>query len=72
MVNLLETIKSTASKAVSGLIEAETPVETIYRGRDRSCGYQAYLDLLRLGAEAEWGLESQFSPFKCQFFGPDL
>ena len=50
-VKLLKTTKPTATKAVSGLVEAGILVETTGRRRDRAYSYEAYLDLLRAGTE---------------------
>ncbi len=52
-VKLLETTKPTAAKAVSGLVDAGILVETTGRRRDRSFSYEAYLNLLCAGTEAE-------------------
>jgi len=52
-VKLLKTTKPTATKAVSGLIDAGILVETTGRRRDRSFSYEAYLNLLRAGTETE-------------------
>lgn len=51
VVRLLNTTKPTATKAVSGLMEAGILVEITGRRRDRSYSYQAYIDLLRAGTE---------------------
>jgi Fic family protein len=48
---LLKTTKPTATKAVTGLVDAGVLVETTGRRRDRAYSYQAYLDLLRAGTE---------------------
>jgi Fic family protein len=52
-VKLLKTTKPTATKAVSGLVEAGILVETTGRRRDRSFSYEAYLNHLRAGTETE-------------------
>ncbi|HSW40300.1 MAG TPA: Fic family protein [Acidobacteriota bacterium] len=46
-VKLLKTTKPTATKAVSGLVDAEVLVEVTGRRRDRAFSYEAYLNLLR-------------------------
>ncbi len=50
-VKLLETTKPTATKAVSGLVDAGILVETTGRRRDRSFSYGAYLEILRAGTD---------------------
>lgn len=50
-VRLLETTKPTATKAITGLIEAGVLVETTGRRRDRAFSYEAYLNLLRAETE---------------------
>jgi Fic family protein len=50
-VGLLDTTKPTAAKAVSTLVDAGVLVETTGRRRDRTFGYAAYLDRLRIGTE---------------------
>jgi Fic family protein len=50
-VKLLKTTKPTATKAVSGLVDAGILVETTGRRRDRAYSYEAYLDPLRAGTE---------------------
>jgi Fic family protein len=50
-VRLLKTTKPTATKAITGLIEAGVLVETTGRRRDRAFSYQAYLNLLRAETE---------------------
>jgi Fic family protein len=52
-VKLLKTTKPTATKAVSGLVEAGILVETTGRRRDRAYSYETYLNLLRTGTESE-------------------
>jgi Fic family protein len=52
-VRLLKTTKPTATKAVSGLVEAEILSETTGRRRGRAYSYEAYLNLLRAGTEPE-------------------
>jgi Fic family protein len=52
-VKLLKTTKPTATKAVSGLVDAGILVETTGRRRDRSFSYEAYMNLLRAGTETE-------------------
>jgi Fic family protein len=51
VVKLLKTTKPTATKAVSGLIDASILVETTGRRRDRAFSYEAYLSLLRAETE---------------------
>ena len=51
-VKLLKTTKPTATKAVSGLVDAGILVETTGRRRDRVYSYKAYLKLLRAGTES--------------------
>ena len=51
VVQLLETTKPTATKAVNTLVESGVLVETTGRRRDRTYSYAAYLDLLRTGTE---------------------
>ena len=51
VVKLLKTTKPTATKAVSGLVDAGILVETTGRRRDRSFSYEAYLNILRAGTE---------------------
>lgn len=46
-VKLLRTTKPTATKAVSGLVDAGVLTETTGRRRDRVFSYEAYLNLLR-------------------------
>ncbi len=53
VVDLLTTTKPTATKAVATLVDARILVETTGRRRDRTFGYAAYLDRLRLGTELE-------------------
>jgi len=50
-VRLLKTTKPTATKAVTGLVEAGVLVETTGRRRDRAFNYEAYLNLLRAETE---------------------
>jgi len=50
-VKLLKTTKPTATKAVSGLVDAGILVETTGRRRDRAFSYEAYLNLLRAETE---------------------
>ena len=52
-VKLLKSTKPTATKAVSGLVEAGILVETTGRRRDRVFSYETYLSLLRAGTEPE-------------------
>ena len=49
-VELLQTTKPTAAKAVGGLVDAGVLNETTGRRRDRVYSYSAYLDLLRADA----------------------
>jgi Fic family protein len=53
VVRLLATTKPTATKAVVALMDAGVLVETTGRRRDRTFGYDAYLDRLRAGTELE-------------------
>ncbi|HJQ55693.1 MAG TPA: Fic family protein [Vineibacter sp.] len=53
VVKLLATTKPTATRAIEGLVAAGVLVETTGRRRDRSFGYQAYIDRLRIGTELE-------------------
>ena len=50
-IELLETTKPTAAKAIASLEEAGVLVEVTGRRRDRVYRYEAYLD--RIGAEGE-------------------
>jgi Fic family protein len=50
-VKLLKTTKPTATKAVSGLVDAGILVETTGRRRDRAFSYGSYINLLRAGTE---------------------
>jgi Fic family protein len=50
-VKLLKTTKPTATKAISGLVEAGILVETTGRRRDRCYSYESYINLLRAGTE---------------------
>ena len=52
-MNLIETSKPTATRAVETLVAAGILVETTGRKRDRSFAYQAYIDQLRIGTELE-------------------
>lgn len=52
-VELLDTTKPTAAKAVSALVDAAVLVETTGRRRDRAFHYAAYLNRLRDGTELE-------------------
>ncbi len=52
-MNLVETTKPTASRAIELLTKAHVLVETTGRKRDRSFVYQAYLDRLRVGTELD-------------------
>ena len=51
VVDLLETTKPTATKAVSALVDAGVLVETSGRRRDKTFSYAAYLYRLREGTE---------------------
>ncbi len=51
VVGLLKTTKPTATKAVTGLVDAGVLVETTGRRRDRAFSYEAYLNLLRAETE---------------------
>jgi Fic family protein len=48
---LLKTTKPTATKAITGLVDAGVLVETTGRRRDRAFRYETYLDILRSGTE---------------------
>jgi Fic family protein len=50
-VKLLKTTKPTATRAVTGLVDAGVLVETTGRRRDRAFSYAGYLDLLRAETE---------------------
>ena len=50
-VKLLNTTKPTATKAITGLVDAGVLVETTGRRRDRAFRYETYLDILRSGTE---------------------
>ena len=50
-VKLLKTTKPTATKAVTGLVDAEILAEITGRRRDRALSYEAYLSLLRAETE---------------------
>ena len=52
-VKLLKTTKPTATKAITGLVDAGVLVETTGRRRDRAFRYETYLDILRSGTEPE-------------------
>ena len=52
-VELLDTTKPTAAKAVSALVDAAVLVEATGRRRNRAYHYAAYLDRLRDGTETE-------------------
>ena len=52
-VTLLETTRPTATKAVTTLVHAGVLAETSGKKRDRSFGYAAYLDLLKVGTGLE-------------------
>jgi Fic family protein len=51
VVKLLKTTKPTATKAVTGLVDAGVLAETTGRRRDRAFSYEAYLNLLRAETE---------------------
>lgn len=53
VMTFLATTKPTAGRAVQFLVTAGVLVETTGRRRDRSFGYQAYLDLLRVGTDLD-------------------
>jgi len=53
VMNLLETTKPTAGRAVDTLVASGVLVETTGKKRDRSFSYRAYLDRLRAGTELE-------------------
>ena len=57
-MNLVETTKPTAGRAIELLATAGVLVETTGKKRDRSSVYQAYLDRLRVGTE----LRQRFEP----------
>lgn len=52
-VNLLETSKPTATRAIETLVEAGVLTETTGRKRDRMFAYQGYIDILRIGTEMD-------------------
>jgi Fic family protein len=54
-MELLDTSKPTAGRAVDLLAKAGVLVETTGKKRDRSWAYQGYLDLLRVGTELDVG-----------------
>lgn len=54
-MNLIDTSKPTATRAIETLVAAGILVETTGRRRDRSFAYQAYIDRLRVGTEIERG-----------------
>jgi Fic family protein len=49
---LLGTSRPTATKAITGLVDAGVLVETSGRKRDRTFGYAGYLERLRVGTDA--------------------
>jgi Fic family protein len=51
VMNLVETTKPTAGRAIESLVAMGVLVETTGRKRDRSFVYQRYLDRLRVGTE---------------------
>jgi Fic family protein len=51
-MELLRTSRPTATKAISGLVDAGVLSETSGRKRDRTFGYAGYLDRLRVGTDA--------------------
>jgi Fic family protein len=51
-MELLKTSRPTATKAISGLVDAGVLSETSGRKRDRTYGYAGYLDRLRVGTDA--------------------
>jgi Fic family protein len=53
VMNLIETTKPTAGRAIELLVELGVLVETTGKKRDRSYVYQNYLDRLRVGTELE-------------------
>jgi len=50
-MNLLSTTRPTATKAVTSLVESGVLAETSGKRRDRTFGYAAYLELLRVGTD---------------------
>ena len=52
-MNLIETTKPTAGRAIELLVELGVLVETTGKKRHRSYVYQNYLDRLRVGTELE-------------------
>jgi Fic family protein len=52
-VTLLQTTRPTATKAVTALVDAGVLAEISGKKRDRSFGYAAYLDLLKVGTGLE-------------------
>ncbi len=51
VIKMVETTKPTAGRAIDLLVSAGVLVETTGKKRDRSFGYQTYLDRLRVGTE---------------------
>ena len=52
-MKLLDTTRPTAAKAVTTLVDAGVLTETSGKKRDRTFGYSAYLDLLKVGTGLE-------------------
>ena len=50
-MELLGTSRPTATKAITGLVDAGVLVETSGRKRDRTFGYAGYLERLRVGTD---------------------
>jgi len=50
-IELLETTRPTAAKAISTLVESGVLIESSNRKRDRTFVYEGYFDLLRVGTE---------------------
>jgi Fic family protein len=50
-MELLETTRPTATKAITALVDAGVLAETTGRKRDRTFAYAAYLALLRAGTD---------------------
>jgi Fic family protein len=51
VIELLQTTRPTAAKAITTLLEAGIVQETTGKKRDRTFGYVDYLDLLKVGTE---------------------
>jgi Fic family protein len=62
VMKLLATTKPTAGRAIELLVAAGVLVETTGKKRDRSYGYQGYLDRLKVGTELEIGSSIRRQP----------